>query len=236
MPSIYIGKDKLGRAFIGGQEYTKIYMGPTLIWTSHTHSYVLTKSVASTCTTHGYSTYTCECGDSYNVTKALLSHSYTYSITKEPDCTNSGEKQGVCVMCGKTTTTSIPATRHTYIDGYCSECGYADPDWSPNYYTVSITCHYSTALEDTWCEDCYVSLEYLNPYSEIGWDDFSDTYNFGETKQIDLPEGTKLGLVIVPGDGDGGHYYNVVINNNWSFDLNNYSLYDNLDIHIYVED
>lgn len=198
MSQIYIGKDKLSKAFIGGQEYTKIYQGPNLIWTSHTHNYALTKSVASTCTTRGYNTYTCECGDSYKVYQPLSSHKY--------------------------------------LNGYCTDCGSADPNWSPNYYTVSITCHYSTALEDTWCDDCYVSLEYFNPYSDIGWDDFSDTYNFGETKQIDLPEGTKLGLVIEPGSGQGSHYYDVVINNNWSFDLDTYSLYDNLDIHIYVQD
>lgn len=86
MSQIYIGKDKLGRAFIGGQEYTKIYLGPNLIWTSHTHNYVLTKSVASTCTTRGYNTYTCECGDSYKVYQPLLSHKYT---------------NGYCTYCGQ---------------------------------------------------------------------------------------------------------------------------------------
>jgi hypothetical protein len=59
----------------------------------HTHNYNAVVT-APTCEDAGYTTYTCECGDSY--------------VADE-----------------------VPATGHNYVDGTCTACGAADPDYVP---------------------------------------------------------------------------------------------------------
>lgn len=49
-------------------------------------------------------------------------HSYTETITKEPTCTEPGEKKLTC-SCGDTKTEAIPAKGHNYQDGVCADCG-----------------------------------------------------------------------------------------------------------------
>lgn len=51
----------------------------------HTHTYVLTNSIAgTTCQTTGIDTYTCECGDSYTQANGIVgSHEYTTETTIE---------------------------------------------------------------------------------------------------------------------------------------------------------
>ena len=78
----------------------------------HEHSYdsLVTEP---TCTEGGYTTYTCECGDSYvaNETPAL-GHSYDCHVTA-PSCTEDGVKTYTCASCGDTYTETVPATGHT---------------------------------------------------------------------------------------------------------------------------
>ena len=55
---------------------------PTTTTTTHTHSYSI-KIKPATCTTQGYTTYTCSCGDTYTGDYISPSHSYTkYKCTK----------------------------------------------------------------------------------------------------------------------------------------------------------
>lgn len=124
--------------------------------TSHIHNYVGTVTKEPTCTEAGEKTYTCDCGDSYTETIDAKghnykdgectdcgdkdpdhTHSYTESITKEPTCTEEGEKTYTC-GCGDSYTEEIPAKGHNYKDGICSECGEKDPDHKHSY-TESIT-------------------------------------------------------------------------------------------------
>ncbi len=124
--------------------------------TSHIHNYVGTVTKEPTCTEAGEKTYTCDCGDSY--TEAIDPkghnykdgectdcgdkdpdhvHSYVESITKEPTCTEEGEKTYTC-GCGDSYTEVVPAKGHHYENGECTDCGDKDPD-HVHSYTESIT-------------------------------------------------------------------------------------------------
>ena len=54
-------------------------------------------------------------------------HAYAETITKQPTCTEDGEKTLTC-ECGDTKTAVIPATGHNYVNGVCGECGAVSPD------------------------------------------------------------------------------------------------------------
>ncbi len=72
----------------------------------HTHSYVKNK-VAPTCTRQGYTTYTCECGNSYidNYVDEL-GHKFTnYVSNNNATCEQDGTKTAICDYgCGETDT------------------------------------------------------------------------------------------------------------------------------------
>lgn len=109
---------------------------------AHTHSYTEKITKEPTCTEAGEKTYTCDCGDSYTEVIPEIGHhygdddkctdcgelnpehkhNYTETITKEPTCTEDGEKKYTC-DCGDSYTEVIPATGHNYVDGKCEHCG-----------------------------------------------------------------------------------------------------------------
>jgi len=83
---------------------------------------------------HNYENGICtECGK----TDPNHEHSYTEAITKEPTCTEAGEKTLTC-YCGDSKTESIPPTGHNFENGSCTECGEADTSHIHNY-TETIT-------------------------------------------------------------------------------------------------
>lgn len=57
-------------------------------------------------------------------------HSYTETVTTPATCTTEGVKTYTC-ECGDTYTEAIPVIAHSYMDGYCTNCGTADPDYVP---------------------------------------------------------------------------------------------------------
>ncbi len=81
----------------------------------HTHSYS-TQITPPTCTTQGYTTYTCACGDTYNGDyKNAMGHSYTTQITS-PSCTTQGYTTYTCA-CGDTYNGDYKnATGHSYTN------------------------------------------------------------------------------------------------------------------------
>ena len=113
----------------------------------HTHNYV-TSVTNPTCTTEGYTTYTCaECGHTYkDNTTAALGHDEEIAESKAPTCTTVGYTEGRrCMACGTVTLeqTTIPATGHTY------KAEVTEPDCTNNGYTT-YTCS---------CGDSYVTDE-----------------------------------------------------------------------------
>lgn len=80
---------------------------------SHTHSYnpVVTNP---TCTQKGYTTYTCECGDSY-VSDEIDALGHDYKVTVEDStCTKEGLKTYVCTRCQDSYTENITMKEHSY--------------------------------------------------------------------------------------------------------------------------
>ncbi len=100
----------------------------TIHYNHHTHDYE-TVITAPTCTERGYTTYTCECGDSYvddyvNAT----GHNYTSEITTQATHTTTGIKTFSCT-CGDSYTEVIAKLeKHNYESVItaptCSEQGY----------------------------------------------------------------------------------------------------------------
>ncbi|MBQ9762455.1 MAG: starch-binding protein [Oscillospiraceae bacterium] len=74
---------------------------------------------------------------SYTIAGNECNHSYTSSVTTEPNCTTPGVKTFTCLACGDSYTESIAATGHSFSNGSCLVCGAADPDYvpvDPDYY------------------------------------------------------------------------------------------------------
>ena len=88
--------------------------GAYLEWVNHVYDAVVTEP---TCTTTGYTTYTCECGLSYvdNETE-VLPHDYTDVVTA-PTCTATGYTTHTCNDCGHVLVdTETPVVPHTWGD------------------------------------------------------------------------------------------------------------------------
>ena len=81
----------------------------------HNHEYTSVVT-APTCTEKGYTTYTCECGDSYVGDEvAATSHTLTKVAAKAPTCTESGYAEyDKCEKCSYTTYVEIPAVGHDF--------------------------------------------------------------------------------------------------------------------------
>ena len=105
--------------------------------TAHNHVAVVT---LPTCTTGGYTTYTCACGDSYVADKTdALGHSFSdWTQSKAPSCTEEGEERRECTRCGEVETRSVAVVDHTYESVVtrptCTEGGYTT-------YTCSVCNH-----------------------------------------------------------------------------------------------
>lgn len=91
----------------------------------HTHDYSASVT-AETCTTAGYTTYTCACGDTYTEAgKAATGHKFgDWTVTTEPTATTVGIESRSCTVCQETETREIgkATTRVTF---YSEESGEA---------------------------------------------------------------------------------------------------------------
>lgn len=96
----------------------------------HVHKYTAT-TTDPTCTEQGYTTYTCQCGDSYVDNYVdCLGHDTLWTVTKEPTCTEDGWKVKKCSRCELIEEEAILfAVGHTFDEGTvtkeatCTESG-----------------------------------------------------------------------------------------------------------------
>jgi len=94
------------------------------------------ETTAPTCETQGYTTYTCDCGDSYKAEYVnALGHNYVGVQTKAPTCTEVGIMTYTCQNdASHTYTEEIPMVSHTYgetvieniVDATCTTEGSYD--------------------------------------------------------------------------------------------------------------
>lgn len=169
---------------------------------SHVHNYIEKITKEPTCTEEGEKTYTCGCGDSYTEKIPATGHNfidgecghcgekdpdhhehdYKEEITKEPTCTEAGEKTYTC-DCGDSYTEEIPATGHNFVDGECEHCGEKDPDYHKHSYTEEITKE-ATCTEEgekTYTCDCGDSYTEKIPMTEHHYGDDDKCTECGQT-------------------------------------------------------
>ena len=161
---------ELGVTLVSGKTYKaalyaiangKEYWSPTVSFTTaHTHSYT-NKVTAATCTTKGYTTHTCACGNSYVDTYVdALGHSYK-SVVTPASCTSAGYTTYTCSVCNDTYKgDTVSALGHNYVNGVCTRCSATDPDYHAHNYTGVVTAPTCTAQGYTTytctCGDSYV--------------------------------------------------------------------------------
>lgn len=78
----------------------------------------------------------------------IHTHSYTAAVTTAATCETPGVRTYTC-LCGNSYTEEIPAAGHDYIDGVCSVCGAADPDYEPEQGTLLYNWDFTKSLTDT---------------------------------------------------------------------------------------
>ena len=105
----------------------------------HVHNHI-SDVHPTTCTEDGYTTYTCECGDTYTVEgDAATGHAYAEKVVA-PTCTEAGYTDHTCGNCGDNyKTDEVAAAGHKYSEGTCSVCGGEDPDWHVHQYNDVVT-------------------------------------------------------------------------------------------------
>ncbi|MBQ7639223.1 MAG: hypothetical protein IJS90_10025 [Clostridia bacterium] len=100
------------------------------------HNYECVSNTDSTCTEHGIRTFKCSmCGDTYTEEKELIDHRLNVedSYGVEPTCTERGYSAIKCEICGEYIIEYDDAPLgHDYVDGVCTRCGEADPNYNPS--------------------------------------------------------------------------------------------------------
>ena len=141
---------------------------------THTHSYEATVT-EPTCTTEGFTTYTCECGHSYVDDTVPITHDYTShsKVKVAAKCEEPGVLERFC-QCGASITEEIAPTGHNYTmsktistlscttDGVtekkCS-CGHTDTitvkaEGHDLVTTVTPATCFEDGLSSTKCNNC----------------------------------------------------------------------------------
>ncbi len=88
------------------------------------HAYTAGTPVDATCTTSGYTPYTCSCGDTYNKydeSKPATGHDFDETVegnvtTSPATCTADGSKTVKCKNCDAKNTVVLPKKGHSYVE------------------------------------------------------------------------------------------------------------------------
>ena len=109
-PAIEYGTDSVTEMTIG-------YEFPAVTAPEHTHKYT-TVVTAPTCTEDGFTTYTCECGDTYKAdeTKATGHNFGDWEVVKKAEVGVEGKEQRKCKLCDSTEERVIPALTNPDAD------------------------------------------------------------------------------------------------------------------------
>ncbi len=112
---------------------TQLTQGHVVHATGHT-PVVKEQAVDPTCTTDGkLAKIVCkDCGAVISDGTAIpaIGHRLEVKVTKEPTCAEAGVAEETCVVCGAHETVAIAPLEHSFVNGSCSVCGAADPNYS----------------------------------------------------------------------------------------------------------
>ena len=113
--SAALGHD-LGGAAACAEGVTCVRCGAEMLPAPHSHA---ERSVAPTCTAGGFiEEYCTECGKIFEKIENAEPSGHDFcewTVTKEPDCTESGSQERICSVCHTTETAEIPAVGHKHV-------------------------------------------------------------------------------------------------------------------------
>ena len=174
---------------------------------SHTHSYQPTVT-EPTCTSMGYTVYTCACGDYYISDYVnAKEHSYVTSVS-EPTCTEEGFTVYICSVCG-----------NNYISDYVDAKGH-----SYSAVVTAPTCMVQGYTTYTCsCGDTYVS-DYVNATGNHTYSNSSDaTCNVCGYTRVVAAKTTPMYRMYNPNSGE--HFYTgsteeraILVNAGWHYE------------------
>lgn len=152
-----------------------------------------------TCSENGMINDVCtNCGDTVSESITAFGHSYG-TTTNAPDCTTDGSITYTCGFCGDSYSETIAATGHSYVDGVCSACGEADPDYAKPVAkpTLSLVAP-ALNFEDEIYYNIYYSVSDVTDVVEMGLITFHSDISDGTIDTADA---------VVPGYIQSGSYY-----------------------------
>lgn len=162
-------------------------------------------------------------------------HSYTSSVTTAATCDTAGVRTYTC-SCGHSYTEEIPATGHDYVDGVCTNCGAADPDYEPSEnngwvngdpytdavvwqdgYAINVTTGVAEA-NTTYSVTDYLPCKGVDAFSSAN-NNFYSIYMYDDNKTyIGKKDTNKTGVytsLLLTADGRTPAYFRTVYRTTW---------------------
>ena len=153
------------------------------------HTWVLQSQQAATCTSNGYRSYSCACGQTKSETIYASGHSYSYG-SWEQYSSSQHRRTGSCRNCGATdydyashsmsygAWSNYSDSQHSRTAS-CRTCGYSTTDYGNHSYTTGSWSKYSDTQHrrSKTCSGCGASTyDYANhSYSSGSWMSDSET-------------------------------------------------------------
>ena len=153
------------------------------------HTWVLQSQQASTCTSNGYRSYSCACGQTKSETIYSSGHSYSYG-SWEQYSSSQHRRENYCRYCGAT---DYDYASHSYSYGSwssagssqhsrcmtCRYCGYSDTQYASHSLSYGSWSSYSDTQHRRTgsCTTCsYSTTDYgAHTFSYGSWTDYSST-------------------------------------------------------------
>ena len=153
------------------------------------HTWVLQSQQAATCTSNGYRSYSCACGQTKSETIYASGHSYSYG-SWEQYSSSQHRRTGSCRNCGATdydyashsmsygSWSNASSSQHSRTAS-CRTCGYSTTDYGSHSYSTGAWSKYSDTQHrrSKTCSGCGASTyDYANhSYSYGSWVSDSET-------------------------------------------------------------
>jgi hypothetical protein len=186
-----------------------VLMLALLVGCGHTHDYQETVT-APTCTENGYTTFTCECGETYKDNEVPAAHTEQVLDAKEATCTEDGLTQGKkCSACGEVFTAQekVDAKGHSYgewtvtkeaavgaagsKEQVCSACGDKKTEEIPAI-PGEFTVNYD--LNGGLFQGGYATIEALGDAFLADFNTYGETTAAKESFQVDSTAAVKVAL------------------------------------------
>ena len=153
------------------------------------HTWVLQSQQAATCTSNGYRSYSCACGQTKNETIYATGHSYSYGSWEEYS-SSQHRREAYCRNCGESdyeyashsmnygSWSNASSSQHSRTAS-CRTCGYSTTDYGSHSYSTGAWSKYSDTQHrrSKTCSGCGASTyDYANhSYSYGSWVSDSET-------------------------------------------------------------